>query len=389
MKEAIETWDVVVIGAGPAGALTACLLARKGLRVALVEKNKMPRSKVCGGCLSARGLSALEAHGLAHVAQQAWGEPWTEVLFANCERQVSIPVPKGYVLDRGRFDAGLATAAVQAGTTLLTDTTATVLNGETRDVREVEVSGRRRETRRLRTRLVVAADGLGHPSLRLLREFTSRVAANSRLGLAITPSSAQTLASDGYPQGILSMAVADEGYLGVARLANREFRIAAAIDAAFASSGVDWGAWMAGILKRCGLPAIKGLATGHVKGTIPLTRSTSQPAGERIFLLGDAAGYIEPITGEGMTWALVAAASLAPIAESAASAWEAHYATQWEQQLHLHVQRHQKLNRWLSAALQSPFCSRWLFRLTSQFPAAARPIVGRLHRPLALAQKAA
>ena len=56
----MDTWDAIVIGAGPAGALSATLLARQGSSVLLVERRAFPRRKVCGGCLNARALSSLD-----------------------------------------------------------------------------------------------------------------------------------------------------------------------------------------------------------------------------------------------------------------------------------------------------------------------------------------
>src|SRR5690348_16494808 len=60
-----RTWDVVVVGAGVAGAISALHLARSQLRVLLVEKSRWPREKVCGGCLNAAALRALANAGVA------------------------------------------------------------------------------------------------------------------------------------------------------------------------------------------------------------------------------------------------------------------------------------------------------------------------------------
>ena len=58
-----QTWDVIVVGAGPAGSLTARELARLGRRVLLVDKASFPRPKVCGCCLSGSALAALSVGG--------------------------------------------------------------------------------------------------------------------------------------------------------------------------------------------------------------------------------------------------------------------------------------------------------------------------------------
>src|SRR5438132_14182323 len=63
-------WDVVVIGAGPAGAMAARQLARMGKSVLLVDKAYFPRWKVCGCCLNAGALATLRAAGLGKLATQ-------------------------------------------------------------------------------------------------------------------------------------------------------------------------------------------------------------------------------------------------------------------------------------------------------------------------------
>src|SRR5436190_23449213 len=51
--------DLMIIGAGPAGSVAACILARAGWRVTCVEQHRFPREKVCGECLSALGVEVL------------------------------------------------------------------------------------------------------------------------------------------------------------------------------------------------------------------------------------------------------------------------------------------------------------------------------------------
>ena len=68
---AASEWDVVVVGAGPAGSLVSTLLARQGLKTLLVEKRTFPRYKVCGACLNPLSLSLLSAANLSHVVADA------------------------------------------------------------------------------------------------------------------------------------------------------------------------------------------------------------------------------------------------------------------------------------------------------------------------------
>ena len=64
-------WDAAVIGAGPAGALAACLLARKGKRVLLLDRSPFPREKACGCCLNPIGVKLLQDLGLGTILADA------------------------------------------------------------------------------------------------------------------------------------------------------------------------------------------------------------------------------------------------------------------------------------------------------------------------------
>ena len=66
------TWDAIVIGAGPSGAMAARRLSLAGARVLLVEKKRFPRLKVCGACLSRAALEELDRAGLRSLVEQPW-----------------------------------------------------------------------------------------------------------------------------------------------------------------------------------------------------------------------------------------------------------------------------------------------------------------------------
>ena len=70
-----ELWDAVVIGAGPAGSMTARELARLGRKVLLVDKAAFPRGKVCGCCLSGSALTTLRSVGLGGLPARRCNSP--------------------------------------------------------------------------------------------------------------------------------------------------------------------------------------------------------------------------------------------------------------------------------------------------------------------------
>ena len=77
LGEACRIWDVLVVGAGPAGAVAAHELARRGARVLLADRVDFPRGKVCGGCLSVRGLGVLNQLGLGDLPKRLGAVPLT------------------------------------------------------------------------------------------------------------------------------------------------------------------------------------------------------------------------------------------------------------------------------------------------------------------------
>ena len=89
------TWDVVVIGAGPAGSSAALGCARKGLRVLLVEARRFPRHKVCGGCLNQVSIPILR--DLVGADHRLWNStsPIRSFQLTHAGRRFAFPTPDG------------------------------------------------------------------------------------------------------------------------------------------------------------------------------------------------------------------------------------------------------------------------------------------------------
>ncbi len=112
----MQNFDVIIIGAGPAGAAAALTLARRGLRVLLLDKFRFPRTKACGGGLSQKAVDLFD-FDLSGVIEN----PVYEAEISLRSRKPVVihrPEGAGYMITRNKFDTRLARKAVEAGAEL-------------------------------------------------------------------------------------------------------------------------------------------------------------------------------------------------------------------------------------------------------------------------------
>lgn len=363
-------WDVVVVGAGPAGALAAHGLASKGLAVLLVDRAEFPRGKVCGGCLNGRALALLQQAGLGALPAELGARQVDAFLLAVGGSQARLPLPAGVAVSRQALDAALVRAAITAGADFLAGTRA-ALGEVSASERYVELHGDA-ESRDARTRLVLAADGLGG---RLLRDDVAP-AHDSRLGAGVLLDGAP----DFYAPGIIHMACGGGGYVGLVRVEAGRLDVAAAFDPARCVAAGGPGLMAKKILREAGLPPLPDLETAAWRGTPLLTRRAPRLAAERLFVLGDAAGYVEPFTGEGIAWALASASAVVPLALEAVTRWDPALARRWAVAYREAVGGRQTLCRWLARLLRHPGLLHAVVHLLARAPFVAGPVVRRLNR---------
>ncbi len=357
------TWDAIVIGAGPAGSVTARELVRGGLRVLVVDKSTFPRPKVCGCCLNAAAIGTLKQLGLGHVL--ANGVSLNAVRIASGRRSAQVKLPGGVALSREAFDSALVNEAVNAGVELQ-DGMCAKLGDCSPHSRKVLVGNQS-----VSTRIAIVASGLSGSDA--TPEAHSRIGA----GVAIPPEAVPEF----FVPGTIFMATARGGYVGLVRVEDDRLDVAACFDLAFVKSHGGPGPAAEAVVSEVGWPKIPGLAELPWKGTPALTRRAKTVAGERWFAIGDAAGYVEPFTGEGMAWAVMSAAEVAPIAIRATRQWNDLLAREWEMVHHRVIGKRQRTCRVVSRVLRSSFLTSAAVRVLSVFPVLSRPVVASLNRP--------
>ena len=368
-------WDALVIGAGCAGTVAARELARTSARVLLVDKARFPRYKVCGCCLGRPAQHALAAIGLGGLLAREGAVTVRSFDLRAGRAHATVPLPGYAVLSRERLDAALVDAAIAVGTAFLPGTQAS-LRSSSGDARCVQL---RQEgaIAAANARIVIIADGLGSRLLRATDDFDSPPEATSRIGMGAVSVAAPT----DYRPGTIYMACGTQGYVGAARREDGRLAIAAACDGALVKSSGGLSRAAAAVLDEAGYPAVPDIHEIEWKGTPALTRSATAVAAHRAFVVGDAAGYVEPFTGEGMKWAIESAIALAPIACSAIVKYDSRCEREWAAARQRIVAHRTAVCRALAASLRHPALVKTALRVLAVAPAAAAPFVRRLNAP--------
>jgi len=369
-----DHYDVAIVGAGCAGALAAHQLARTGASVLLVDKSRWPRDKVCGGCLNERALHTLRATGLPSLVEKAGGVPIQEFHVGARGTQAHVALPGGMCLSRKALDAALVEAAEEAGAEFRSRTTARL--GERCEAEREVVLRTREGERTIRARIVLAADGLGARLLHSESEpFEAPANSRAHIGAGVM---LDTAPPDTVP-GVIYMACGKRGYVGWVHAEHGRLDMAAAFDPAFVKQQGGLAPAALHVQQEAGFEPIEAARSAPWKGTPALTRGASRLTAHRFFVVGDAAGYVEPFTGEGMAWALAGGHALAPIVAQALQKYDKSLEEAWVRTYRTAITRRQLTCRALAAGLRRPRLTEAAVRLLRAAPALASPVVNRLN----------
>jgi geranylgeranyl reductase family protein len=370
-------FDVIVCGAGPAGAIAATVLARGGARVLMLDRARFPRAKLCGDTINPGAVAILRRLDLLpRVEAQALD---VHGMIVTGERGVSVRCEygdgvRGLAIARRELDATLAESAASAGArfedgVLVRGALVDSSDGHAR-VRGVVIAGRDGRDVRVPAPLVIGADGR-----------RSRLAIS--LGLARQPARPRRWAAGAYFEGVAGMSPLGEmhvrrgQYIGLASVPGGTTNVcvvvgstpalrdpAALIDDAIAA---DW-------LLRPRFAEARRISVPAVIGPLALDASAAGMPG--LLLAGDASGFIDPMTGDGLRFAmrggeLAAAAALAALSgmarphERLAHARRREFAGKWRfnRALRQVVDHPASVNAATLAAQAAP----WILRRTIAF----------------------
>ncbi len=309
--------NVLVVGAGPAGSVTALLLARAGATVRMIDRARFPRRKLCGDTINPGARAILGRLGLSSV--ERGGVPvagWIVTGGGVGVQGAYPPSVLGLAMTREVLDVRLVEAAASAGAIVDEERLATeaiIEHGRVVGIRTTGLSGRLQEI--LRTDLCIAADGRH-----------SRLAFS--LGLSRHPRSPRRWAVGAYFEGATGvgefgeMHIRPDYYFGVARVPGDRTNVC--VVTTDRDRLRDPAAWIASVVENDPALRARFAASRRVSDAVsvgPLAVDCDRCGIPGLLLAGDAAGFVDPMTGDGLRFAfrgaeLTAAAALEALGSS-------------------------------------------------------------------------
>jgi geranylgeranyl reductase family protein len=279
-------YDLTIVGAGPSGAVLAYELAKKGVRVLVVERRGLPRDKTCAGGITVRAAAILPFEFGQCIEDTIYGVRLSFKMKAKRVR--TYPEPLAFMVSRDKFDFWLVSKAREAGATV----------EENAEVRKVEVFDDRVDVTTditgFSTPLLIGADGANSAVVRSLGwqdGFEYGVGLNGQI-----PADKEHLAKWHGLMG-LDYGIAG-GYAWVFPKADH-LSVGAGGSLRVANNLRSYALELA---QQYGLdPSGQKLIQGCL---MPVRKVNSPLSYRRVALVGDAAGVIDPLTGEGIYYGL-------------------------------------------------------------------------------------
>ena len=380
--------DVLVVGAGPAGSIAALVLARAGVRVRLLDRARFPRDKLCGDTVNPGTLAILDRLGIDEPIRQR-ALPITGMdLTGPSGARVSADYPDGIggvSLTRRELDLMLLEAAIAAGARfdsgvvvrgpLITTDTSRIIG-----VR-VAASG---DERNVHARVIVAADGR-HSRLAFGMGLAEYAPAPKRWAFGAYFVDADDLSSHG------EMHIRTDGYIGIAPLPGGIANVCVVreLKNVFRAERVNAETIVHLAVRNDPFLAPRFTRARQISGVTslgPLAVDARAGGYPGLLLAGDAAGFVDPMTGDGLRFAirggeLAAEAAMrelttgAPACDSLQAARAKEFGAKW------------RMNRGLRALVASPRAVNVASQLARGWQAPVRMLV-RLAGDVKLAQHA-
>lgn len=285
----LNNFDVIVIGSGPAGSACAMTAAQAGLHVALIDKQAFPREKLCGGGVSGRSISYLaEIFDIKPTEDLFLPSSHVQLRYSGHLLSEVYDAPVIQMTMRRAFDARLHSLAQAAGVSVFAPARITALDPETGRV--TLATGRV-----LTGALLVGADGAN--SL-VARHLFGRAFDPGRIGFGLEVELDRDLFSTNITE--IDFGAAEAGYGWIFPKAESVTLGVGGIHALNPDMKIRFESY----LHRHAPKLAKSRKLACKGAFLPFGDYRRIPGRGRVLLVGDAAGLVDPITGEGIAWAL-------------------------------------------------------------------------------------
>ncbi|PID56691.1 geranylgeranyl reductase [candidate division KSB3 bacterium] len=354
-----QRYDTIVVGAGPAGSSAACLLARAGMRVLLIDKSVFPRNKLCGGLLSGRSRKVF-----AGIFEESWTPAIDYISRGIClyHRRSLLnslsDCPPLYFSSRRVLDHFLLGLAEKQGAESL----------QACAVRAVDRSGKQvylESGRTLQADFIIGADGV---LSRVARSLHGSLLDKRTLGIALEIE---------IPRGMFARELrVPEIYFGVVRW-GYGWVFPKAETLTIGLGGVmSRNASMKALFRDFLSQLLGDIPDVRIRGHyLPFQRYRKTPGTRSILLTGDAAGLVDPLTGEGIAFAMQSGRFAAEAILQAAERLEPSQACRY----------YRKRYRHFTTILHYAHCMTWLLfpeamekRFVTLLPKSQLPIVKQM-----------
>jgi len=380
----MKAFDVAIVGAGPAGSATAIFLLRQGYSVALIDKQQFPREKLCGDFVNPANWPILRDLGVAETILACRHQKIMHFGISSCSGDMAeVPLAKaendcGLSIRRLDFDFALLQKAKNRGATLFQGCRISGLKRESKGWSlDADHSG---TVDKLGAQVLIGADGRNSWIAHRLGMARTRAVQKSSIGFQLRLNSSIST------NGNVEIHVFDGGYAGVVGLGDGTVTLGFAVEKTRFEEAVT----LEYLLRSCLTlnPRLKAIlqnsqCIGEARSTYPIYFSPRRSYDERVLLVGDAARVNEPVTGEGIYFALKSAELSASALHRAfkTSDFSAAQLRRYEQDCRSEFRTRRRINAFVRRLIYRPPLLSTFIRLSHKRTRLLESIVQRVCAP--------